>query len=188
MTRGTNVIKNTPLPAPPSGRLQTQICTCHIQRRAVRAAENAKTRRLNTERREKEERGGRERERELSSGKISLPRQRVEKGSGQKESAPEQLLVIAGQRINVVSGLLFLPPTTFSRQVCARRTFRNLSLNIAGQSPLRQSAKLLRSGRPSTCSLKYCKQRENRDDATLAEGPILRVTIVEMRTIDGSIP
>lgn len=47
---------------------------------------------------------------------------------GQKESASKQLLVIAGQRINVVSGLLFLPPML----VRARRLFQNLSLNIAG--------------------------------------------------------
>lgn len=69
---------------------------------------------------------------ELFFGKIFslLRRGTRRKGSnlGQKDSAPKQLLVIAGQRINVVSGLLFLPPTL----VRARRLSRNLSLNIAG--------------------------------------------------------
>lgn len=70
-----------------------------------------------------------------------------------KRIAPKQLLVIARQRINVVSGLLFLPSTL----VRARCLFRNLSLNIASDR-----REIVAAGEV-TGPLKYCKHWENRD-------------------------
>lgn len=76
--------------------------------------------------------------------------------SRQKESAPKQLLVIAGQRINVVSGLLFLPPML----VCAVcfKIYRLISPAIVAATV----REIVAAGEV-TGSLKYCKHWENCD-------------------------
>lgn len=102
-----------------------------------------------------------------------------ETGRDKRKTLPQEIaLVIAGQRINAVSRLLFLPPTTttFSshpRVVVRFGIYRLISPAIA-VATVREIV--------ATCSLKYCEHRENHD--TLMEARERSISYVFQSRVD----